>query len=207
MSQWKRDTVDILRRAGVEVVGMKYEQGPYVGMTWKQVGFNGQGYSPGVLGIMWHHDGSPAGDSPGALWWMMYGAKDTDGTDLTPAASAWVDRYGKWHVYAAGKTNHAGRGNHPLSGPDNGNAVFYGIETDHTTGEAWPAAQLRSLRLGTAALCLAWGLRADAVTFHKTYAPGRKNDPDGLDLAKEVRAIRRAMRRLRLRQLLGPRGA
>lgn len=179
---WLTDLVKILKEAGVDAQGMKYERGPYAGRSWKYVGFGGQGYSA-FKGVMWHHDASPQGDSPGALDWCMY-------MDIAPAAAIWVDRYGKWWVYAAGKTNHAGLGYSPLSGQDNGNAVYLGIETDHTTGEKWPEAQISSLRKGTAAIMKAYGLDPNvALEFHKTYAPGRKDDPDGLDLKAERRRV------------------
>ena len=181
---WLTDIVKILKRAGVPVQGMTYKYGRYQGKSWKQVGCNGQGYDA-FKGVMWHHDASPAGDSPGALDWCMY-----DGFGFAPAAAAWVDRYGKWWVYAAGRTNHAGVGYSPLSGPDNGNAVYFGIETDHDTGEEWTQAQITSLRKGTAAIMKAYGLDPNvALEFHKTYAPGRKNDPDGLELKDERRRV------------------
>lgn len=181
---WLTDIVKILKRAGVPVQGMTYEYGRYEGKSWKQVGWNNQGYDA-FRGIMWHHDASPAGDSRGALDWCMY-----DGFGYAPAAAAWVDRYGKWWVYAAGRTNHAGLGYSPLSGQDNGNAFYFGIETDHTNGEEWTDAQISNLRLGTAAIMKAYGLNpAVALEFHKTYSPGRKDDPDGLDLKEERRRV------------------
>lgn len=179
---WLTDLVKILKRAGVDAQGMTYQRGPYQGMSWKQVGFGGQGYAA-FKGVMWHHDASPPGDSPGALDWCMY-------MEIAPAAAIWVDRKGKWWCYAAGRTNHAGLGYSPLSGQDNGNSCYLGIETDHTTGEAWPDAQITSLRKGTAAIMKAYGLDpAVALEFHKTYAPTRKDDPDGLELKDERRRV------------------
>jgi hypothetical protein len=181
---WLTDVVKILRRAGVEAEGLTHKRGRYAGQSWKQVGWNGLGYDA-FKGIMWHHDASPEGDSPGALDWCMY-----DAFGFPPAAAAWVDRRGKWWVYAAGRTNHAGIGTSALSGPDNGNAVFFGIETDHNTGEAWPEAQVSSLRRGTAAILRAYKLDPRvALIGHKEYAPGRKNDPDGLDMPAERRRV------------------
>lgn len=62
-----------------------------------------------------------------------------------------------------------------------------GVETDHTTGEAWPPALLDSLRRGTAAILVHIGKGADAVHFHSTICdpPGRKIDPAGLGLSVE----------------------
>jgi hypothetical protein len=181
---WLTDVVKILKRAGVPVKSYTYESGIYKGKSWKQVGWQGQGYSA-FKGIMWHHDSSPEGDSPGALYWCMYQA-----FGYPPAAAAWVDRQGTWHCYAAGRTNHAGLGYSTLSGQDNGNSVFYGIETDHTEGERWPEAQISSLRKGTAAILKAYGLDPkEALIGHKEYAPSRKTDPDGLDMQEERRRV------------------
>jgi hypothetical protein len=158
------------------------------------VGWSGLGLNE-LRGIMWHHDASPFGDSPGALDWCMYWAKDANGNDLTPAASIWVDRAGKWFVYAAGQSCHAGVGSSPLAPNSTGNQYYLGIETDHNTGEKWTKEQVSSLRKGTAALMKHYGLDPkQALEFHKTYAPGRKNDPAHLDLGKERRRVARLMK-------------
>lgn len=187
MSVWLTDLADILRSAGVEVQEMKYTRGPYEGRSWKHVGFNGQGLTE-FRGVMLHHDASPPGDSPGALVWCMY-------MEIAPAAAIWVDRRGKWFLYAAGLSNHAGVGSSALAPNSTGNQYYLGIETDHTTGERWPKAQLDSIRRGIAAIMKAYNLDPKvALEFHKTYAPGRKDDPDGLDLRTERRRIARLIK-------------
>lgn len=189
MSVFLTDLADVLRAAGVKVKEMKYTQGPHAGKSWKYVGYNGMGYSDIPLGIVWHHDASPEGDSPGALDWMMY-----DGFGAAPAANAWVDRKGVWYLYCGGYSNHAGVGSWPKLGlVNNGNAKMFGIETDHTTGEAWPADQINSLRLGTAAILKHWGRPADNLIGHKEWAPGRKDDPDGLNMRSERRRVKKLM--------------
>ncbi len=186
MSVWLTDMVKVLRQAGVDAEGMTYKYGRYAGKSWKDVGWSGLGLNE-LRGIMWHHDSSPMGDSYGALDWCMY-------SDLAPCASIWVDRYGKWWVYAGGLANHAGLGSSPLAPNNTGNQFYLGIETDHTTGEKWPKEQVSSLRKGTAALMKHYQLDPKvALEFHKTYAPGRKNDPDGLDLKTERRRVARLM--------------
>lgn len=186
MSVWLTDLVKVLKRAGVPVKGMRYTQGKYSGKSWKRVSWQGQGYTE-LRGIMWHHDASPFGDSPGALYWCMY-------SELAPAAAIWVDRKGVWHVYAAGLTNHAGLGSSPLAPNNTGNQYYLGIETDHTTGEDWPPEQINSLRKGTAALMKHYKLDPKvALEFHKSYAPYRKDDPDGLDLRRERRRVAKLM--------------
>lgn len=213
MSVWLTNLADVLRAAGCSVIEETYTQGRYKGKSWKQVGFGGQGLSSFDY-ILWHHDASSVGDSPGALAWMKYYAKDGD-YDLTPAAAAWVcsgcngaHPSGTWHIYAAGLSNHAGRGG-PWS-PNNGspavsrdgmNARAWGVEVDHTLGESWTGekkqAQLAGLRLGTAAVLRAYKLPPERVIRHLDWTNGqidgvprlatfgRKNDIDGLDLAKE----------------------
>jgi len=185
---WLKDLVKVLRKAGVPVEGMTYKYGRYAGKSWKDVGFNNIGYRE-LRGIMWHHDASPAGDSPGALSWCMY-------SELAPCAAIWIDRSGKWFVYAAGQTNHAGVGSSALAPNSTGNQVYLGIETDMgAPGEEWPKPLLDSLRKGTAALMEHYGLDPkQALEFHKTYAPGRKNDPAHLDLGKERRRVARLMK-------------
>jgi hypothetical protein len=181
---WLRDLAEILRKAGIDVREMVYQQGKRKGMHWTTVGFQGRGLTE-FRGIMWHHDASPPGDSPGALSWLLYYAND-NGYDLTPAAHIWVDRYGTWWIYAAGLSNHAGKGSSALAPNNTGNQYYLGIETDHGMNEEWPKAQLDSLRVGTAAIMRAYDLDPmKALEFHKTYAPGRKPDPDGLDLGEE----------------------
>jgi hypothetical protein len=185
---WLTDLVKALRKGGVEVEGLTYKRGRYAGKSWKQVGWNGLGYRE-LRGIMWHHDASPAGDSPGALDWCMY-------SELAPCAAIWIDRKGKWFVYASGQTNHAGVGSSALAPNSTGNQVYLGIETDMgAPGEAWPKPLLDSLRKGTAVLMKHYGLDPKvALEFHKTYAPNRKNDPAHLDLGRERRRVARLMK-------------
>jgi len=187
---WLRDLVKALKDGGIDAEGLTYKYGRYAGKRWDQVGVSGLGYSPQLRGIMWHHDASPAGPSPGALHWCMY-------SELAPCGAIWVDMKGKWWVYAAGRTNHAGVGASPLAPNSTGNAVYLGIECDHTLNEPWPREQLDSIRRGTAVLMKHYKLDpAKALEFHKSYAlpRGRKNDPDRLDLGKERRRVARLMK-------------
>ena len=217
MSVWLTDLADILRAAGLNVIEETYTQGRYKGRSWKQVGFGGQGLTK-FQHLLWHHDASPTGDSPGALDWMKYYANDGAGTDLTPAAACWVcsgcrgaHASGTWHVYAAGLSNHAGRGCNGWGVGASMNSHSLGVETDHGHGESWDSPkkqeQLAGLRRGTAAILAAYNLDpTPALLFHKTWTDGgvdgvplakwsyeggtrgRKTDIDGLDLMAE-RAI------------------
>ena len=155
---------DVIRSLGIKVVVLDC----FTART--------HGDYPGQVRVVWHHDGSPVGDSPGALDWMVANWDEA-------SANIWVDRYGTWYFVGAGVSWHAGR---VLPGmPDNFSSL--GIETDHTTGEDWPAAQIDSLRRGTTALLARQGVGPDWLHFHKTICSpaGRKSDPDGLDLGAE----------------------
>lgn len=187
MSVWLKDLVKALKDGGIDAEGLTYKYGRYAGKRWDQVGWNGMGYRE-LRGIMLHHDASPAGPSPGALSWCMY-------SELAPCAAIWVDMQGKWWVYASGLTNHAGLGSSPLAPNNSGNSYYLGIECDHTLNEPWPKKQLDSIRKGIAVLMKHYDLDPKvALEFHKTYAPGRKNDPDRLDLKKERRRVARLMK-------------
>ena len=132
--------------------------------------------------VVWHHDASPKGDSPGALQWMI---------DNYASASAqiWIDRQGVVYLVGSGVAWHAGK---VLSGSeqyDNYHAI--GIETDHTVNEDWPAPLLNSLRVTTAVILDKAGRARTEFSFHKKICSpvGRKVDPDGLDLAAERSAV------------------
>lgn len=163
---------DVLRAAGLHVVEHD---------GWKT---RGEGAFKDLTAVVWHHDASAPGYSPGMADYILHQV------DLhKPGANCWVTLDGTWHLIAAEVTYHAGR---VLAGkPDNHHSL--GIETDHTTGETWSGVDLLdSLRRGTAAI-----LRhlerpvSTGLEFHKTIcAPvGRKTDPDGLDLAVERAAV------------------
>jgi LysM repeat protein len=134
--------------------------------------------------IVWHHDASPAGPSPGVLGWMI---SNWD----SASANIWVDTYGKWWFVGAGVAWHAGA---TLPGmPGNYDAI--GIETDYTVGETISPKLYDSLRRGTAAIFRATGRPASDLHFHKTICspPGRKSDPWALDLGTERAAVQALM--------------
>lgn len=170
----------VLRAAGITVV--------------EHAGWETRGLSPAARRfepsrLVWHHDASAKGDSPGVPAFMISNFE-------TAAAQLWVDRQGRWHIIASGRAPHAGE---VLPGmPDNETSI--GIETDHTSGEDWPPALLSSLRRGSAAILNHMGVGAvEGLHFHKTIcAPkGRKTDPDGLYLAAnrvKVAALQVALR-------------
>ncbi|PWW50275.1 peptidoglycan recognition protein family protein [Actinokineospora spheciospongiae] len=165
------DAADVLRAAGLAVV-------EYPG--WATRARSGS-FAP--RGLMIHHDASTVGPSPGVPAFMANPANN--------GAQLWVDTAGTWHLIAAGRMPHAGLGTGwGVARADRGNEDTAGVETDHTIGEPWPAAQLDALVRGTAALCKHYGWNpAVAVCGHKEYAPGRKPDPDGIDMNGFRRAV------------------
>lgn len=161
---------DVLRNAGLPVVELA---------GWKQRGTE----LVDVDAVVWHHDGSPPGASPSVPKYMA-GQIDQN----KAGAQCWVGLDGTWHLVAAGKVFHTGE---VLTGK-HGNSRSLGVETDHTTGEPWSGVHLlESLRRGTAAILRHIGADEQAIEFHKTICSpvGRKQDPDGLELAVERRAV------------------
>lgn len=145
---------------------------------WRQ---RGHGDFTDLRAVVWHHDASPVGPSPGVPGFMLRNWE-------TASANCWVALDGTWHLLAAGVAYHAGR---VLPGKP-GNKQSIGVETDHTTGEAWSGVfLLDSLRRGTAAILAHLDEDDDGLEFHKTIClpPGRKTDPDGLSLTEERRAV------------------
>jgi len=175
---------DVLRAAGLtvhEIAGWQ-DRGHADDIYYQQCGFAPQA-------VVFHHDGSAFGDSPGALNWLISGFNFS--SDNNYDAQCWVDRYGAWYIVAAGYAQHAGAGQGWGAIPAGmGNPRSFGVETDHTDGETWPPAQLAAVRTGMAAICAHQGWDpAAAVVGHKEYAPGRKTDPDGVDMAAFRREV------------------
>jgi len=160
---------DVLRRAGRDVTTLG---------GWQTLTTASPAFHPGAL--VWHHDASPPGDSPGVPEFMRRNY-------ATAGAQLWVDRAGRWTVISCNKANHAGT----VLGGMPGNTLSYGIETDHTTGEPWPPELLSSLRIGSVAILRWLGASANDLHFHRTvcFKVGRKSDPDQLDLRGERQAL------------------
>lgn len=146
---------------------------------WRQ---RGHGDFSDLRSVVWHHDASPVGPSPGVPGFMLRNWAKA-------SANCWVALDGTWHLLAAGVAYHAGK---VLPGkPDNFESI--GVETDHTTGETWSGVVLLdSLRRGTAGILARLEVDQTGLEFHKTVCspPGRKTDPDGLVLPVERAAVR-----------------
>lgn len=94
-----------------------------------------------------------------------------------PLSQLGLDRQGRFHLVAAGRSNHNGYG---TWGNDS-----IGIEA-YNAGDGkdpWPAAQVDAYQRGAAAILRRLGLPAANVKGHKETDPKRKPDPRGLDMA------------------------
>lgn len=167
------DLPAVLRTAGLSV---------FVHAGWQDRGRPGT-FTPRA--VMIHHDASAVGPSPTLDDYIIKGRPES-GTP-GPLSQLWVclgckgeHAVGTWHVLAAGRANHAGTGaGWGVVPKDSGNTYAYGVETDHTTGEAVDPTFRASIVKGSAALLKALGASpVNALPGHKDYAPGRKSDPD-----------------------------
>jgi len=136
----------------------------------------GRGDVGRILGVVCHHTVGPRQGNMPSLRTLIQGRGDLPG----PLSQLGLGRDGTYYVIAAGRCNHAGRGN--WKGLINGNTNFIGIEAENTGGpddSPWPPAQLDAYRRGVAAILRHCGRSADFCAGHKEYAlpPGRKTDP------------------------------
>lgn len=138
-------------------------------------------------GVLCHHTGKVSSTSA-AVNLIQGGRPDLPG----PLSQLMLDRDGTFHVIAAGRCNHAGRGK--WQGLTNGNRDFIGIEARNDgTGEDWPDVQLDAYVRGCAAMLDHMGADAVMAAGHKEYAlpKGRKVDPslDMLAFRERVQAV------------------
>jgi hypothetical protein len=135
----------------------------------------GLGDAGRVMGVMCHYTvGAPTRNMP-SLETLKTGRKGLAG----PLAQLGLGRDGTFYVIAAGKCQHAGRGQ--WNGVQTGNTNFIGIEAENTGhGEVPSAAQMEAYVHGTAVILMHERLPAICCAGHKEYAlpPGRKVDPD-----------------------------
>lgn len=129
-------------------------------------------------GVVCHHTG-PWKTVPGMVQLCINGRSDLPG----PLCQVVLAPDGACHVIAAGRANHAGPGG--WAGLV-GNTNVVGIEAIHSgaLGAAWPAVQLAAFTRCAAAICELLGITEDMVCGHKEWAPARKVDPVGLDMAE-----------------------
>ncbi|KAF2394659.1 MULTISPECIES: N-acetylmuramoyl-L-alanine amidase [Pseudomonas] len=158
---------DVLQSAGLKVALVD---------GWRD---RGRGEMGGIDGVICHHTaGARRGNMP-TLATLINGRNDLPG----PLSQLGLGRDGTFYVIAAGRCNHAGKGE--WKGITTGNTNFIGIEAENTglSDDAnWPAVQVDSYQRGVAAILKQVGRSADFCAGHKEYAPHRKSDPT-LDMA------------------------
>jgi len=158
---------DVLKNAGLKV---KEERG------WKS---RGHGSMKGFHGILLHHTaGAKTGNFP-SLNVVKNGRPGLGG----PLANLGLARDGTWHIIAAGKAWHAGRGGYDWEGDNlkikSGNDYLIGIEAENTgvaNDSPWPEEQVESYVKGVAALLKHLNLKHDRAIGHKEWT-SRKIDP------------------------------
>lgn len=129
-----------------------------------------------IKGVMCHHTaGARTGNMP-SLGTVRDGRSDLAG----PLSQLCLGRDGTFFVVAAGRANHAGRGE--WQGITGGNNHFIGIEAENTGRDndfPWPEVQMDAYRRGVAAILKHIDQPAIMCCGHKEFAtpPGRKSDP------------------------------
>lgn len=133
-----------------------------------------------VKGVMCHHTAGPRTGNMPSLNILVNGRAGLPG----PLCQLGLARDGTYYVIAAGRANHAGRGE--WKGVETGNSSFIGIEAENagTPSDKWPAVQLDAYYRGAAAILSHIKQGADMCCGHKEYAlpPGRKPDPHSMDM-------------------------
>lgn len=130
----------------------------------------GRGEMGEILGVICHHTGDTRNGNMPSLATLIRGRSDLPG----PLAQLGLGRDGTFYVLAAGRCNHAGKGN--WKGVTKGNFHFIGIEAENkgTAADKWPEAQLDAYRRGVAAILKHIGRGADDCVGHKEWARDRK---------------------------------
>ncbi|WP_437412405.1 peptidoglycan recognition protein family protein [Sinorhizobium meliloti] len=128
-----------------------------------------------IRGVMCHHTGTPTRGNMPTLNMLKTGRSDLPG----PLAQLGLGRDGTCYVVAAGRANHAGRGE--WRGLVSGNSSFIGIEAENggRLGDVWPEVQMDAYVRAVAAILKRIGASPDMCCGHKEYAlpSGRKPDP------------------------------
>ena len=155
---------DILKAAGLKVSVVD---------GWKT---RGRGDVGEIKGVMCHHTvGAKTGNMP-SLNILVNGRSGLRG----PLSQLGLGRDGTFYVIAAGKANHAGKGE--WQSITSGNASFIGIEGENTgvsNNFPWPDVQMDAYQRGVAAILKHTGQGSIMCCGHKEYAlpRGRKPDP------------------------------
>ncbi len=151
--------LEVLTAAGCRVIPVE---------GWERRGRDVAGWSA----VVCHHTatGPHAADSA-VVRLLRDGRSDLAG----PLSQLGLDRHDRFHLIAAGRCNHNGRGTH-------GNNAL-GIEAfNDGVGEPWPVVQVNAYVRGCAAIVDHLGLPTGRVLGHRETDPTRKSDPAGIDM-------------------------
>lgn len=128
------------------------------------------------LGVMVHHTAAPKGKDHPSLQVCIDGRPGLAG----PLCNVLLARNCTCYVISAGRCNHAGAG--AWGRITDGNRHFLGIEAENDgIGEPWAPDMLDAFYRATAALLE--GLSGGDLIAHREWAPNRKSDPKGIDMA------------------------
>lgn len=134
-----------------------------------------------VFGVICHHTAGSRDKNMPSLKVILNGRPGIPG----PLANLGLARDGTWIIIAAGRANHAGKGQFkdPITGRIivNGNSNFIGIEAENTglaNDRPWPDAQVDSYQRGVAAILNHVRQSHQFCIGHREWAPRRKSDPE-----------------------------
>lgn len=127
-----------------------------------------------IKGVMCHHTAGPKTGNMPSLRIVTEGRPDLPG----PLSQLCLGRDGTFYVVAAGRANHAGKGQ--WQGITIGNTSFIGIEAKNkgTSDDfPWPEVQMDAYRRGVAAILKKIGQNPIMCCGHKEYSSTGKIDP------------------------------
>lgn len=158
---------DVLRAAGLTVIE---EPG------WQTRGHGDMSAHP--QGVLCHHTAcAKSGADIPSLETVIHGRPDLSG----PLCNLLLGRRGIYHMIAAGRAYHAGKGDMEGIPENTGNTFLIGIEAenDGLPDEAWAEPELEAYAKGCAAILKHLKLGAERCVGHREYATphGRKVDP------------------------------
>lgn len=135
----------------------------------------GRGDVGRIFGVICHHTAGPKTGNMPTLNLLVQGRKDLSG----PLAQLGLGRDGTFYIIAAGRANHAGKGD--WKGIKNGNSNFIGIEAENSgaADDPWSDVQMDAYQRGVAAILKHIRQDSEFCAGHKEYAlpKGRKPDP------------------------------
>ncbi|MEO6091638.1 MAG: N-acetylmuramoyl-L-alanine amidase [Novosphingobium sp.] len=173
--------------------GLKVSEVP----GWPNRGAGGRDVGP-IKGVICHHTAGGRNGNMPSLRVITEGRADLPG----PLSQLGLGRDGTFFVVAAGRANHAGRGD--WRNQTDGNTSFIGIEAENTgffhptdrLFDPWPDVQVDAYQRGVAAILKHLRLEPMMCCAHREYAlpSGRKPDPHTLNMDDFRQRVRDLMR-------------